>query len=46
MTVKTIVVKIVGKDAEQALAELMSNIQYDKLEVKVIILRKARATEE
>lgn len=32
-------IKITGPDAEKALAELLSNIQYDKLNVKVKVVK-------
>lgn len=37
-------IKIVlrGLDAEQALRELLSNAQYDKLDVKVTITRRTK----
>ena len=35
-----ITIRLTGKDAEQALAEMQSNIQYDELDCEVIVLNK------
>ena len=36
--------RITGKDAEQALAELHSNIEFDNLEAEVTVLHQRRLT--
>ena len=35
-----LVIRIEGKDAGQALTELISNVEYDKLRVRIIVERQ------